>query len=454
MRYLTLQDRKQYIAKPLPMKRKSQDLRTGWLFPEEILPSSHNPDMTTFSQRDVSLEVRNRSSLTELEDHLLELSQLGNLGTVEVWSACGTNQQMAYSTHGAFRYFGKFPPPIATHLINKFVNNEDDVIFDPMCGSGTTGVEALLANKKCILNDISPLSVLLARVKTTFIPEEDLRKAVKNVTDNYKPLSIDQYAFEPCFIRNYEHWFLPETVESLRGLKYLIEKESNSAIQDFLKVCFAGTVRRVSCATTQQGRLFLDIESAEKDALQHFEKRAEIAIKGVSSLPRDASTPKIYSFDLRNSIPKEFANIAKLIICHPPYFNSYKYSSINSLELAWLGINHSELRTHEVREFFKIGKEENAKFYIDDMVEILVNLHQTLNKEGHLALMIGDTIIHGNYIPVTRRIIDRICDLYEVEIVALRAPKYTEAAWVASQRRTGSKVGINLYDFVIVMRKK
>jgi hypothetical protein len=28
---------------------------------------------------------------------------------------------------------------------------------------------------------------------------------------------------------------------------------------------------------------------------------------------------------------------SKLVIYHPPYFNAYKYTSINSLEMAWLG---------------------------------------------------------------------------------------------------------------------
>ena len=77
-----------------------------------------------------------------------------------------------------------------------------------------------------------------------------------------------------------------------------------------------------------------------------------------------------------------------------------------------------------------------------------------LKENGVLGLMIGDTQIHGNYIPVTYQIIERVKDLYDVELVVLRAPKYTEAAWVASQRRTSSKVGISLYDFIIILRKK
>ena len=88
------------------------------------------------------------------------------------------------------------------------------------------------------------------------------------------------------------------------------------------------------------------------------------------------------------------------------------------------------------------------------MVNTLRNLYPTLKKGSCLALMIGDTQIHGNYIPVTKQILERINDIYTVELAVLRAPKYTEAAWVASQRRGASKVGVSLYDFIIILRKE
>ena len=70
-----------------------------------------------YNKEKVYLETRAISQITEHEKLLLELSGLAEFGPVEIWTACGSNQQMAYSTHGAFRYFGKFPPPVATYLI-------------------------------------------------------------------------------------------------------------------------------------------------------------------------------------------------------------------------------------------------------------------------------------------------------------------------------------------------
>jgi len=403
----------------------------------------------------VYLEVRDESALNPHEVSFLSLSDMKQFGRVEAWTGYGTNNQLSYATHGIFRYFGKFPPPIATHLIRKYTVDEQ-IVVDLMCGSGTTGVEALIEHRNCILNDISPLSELLANVKTTYIAKERLLKIRQKFLDQFHSMSYDEYPYEPIGLRNYKHWFLPETINSLRGIKYLIQQETSPEIINFLNVCFAATIRRVSRATTQQGRLFLDAETAEKDALPFFLKRFDIAANGVSSLPsRDDLVMNCTRYDLKVPLPDCMHEIADLIILHPPYFNAYKYSSVNSLEMSWLGFDHNEIRKSEVREFFKIGKEANAQKYVEDMTQVMLNSSATLKTGGRLALMIGDSIIHENYIPITKMLLNTIgSNVFNIELIVLRIPKYTEASWAASQRRNSEKVGVTLYDYIVVMRKR
>jgi site-specific DNA-methyltransferase (adenine-specific) len=45
----------------------------------------------------------------------------------------------------------------------RMVTLEGDIIFDPMCGSGTTGVVAKIRNRRAILNDANPDYLVLAR---------------------------------------------------------------------------------------------------------------------------------------------------------------------------------------------------------------------------------------------------------------------------------------------------
>lgn len=401
----------------------------------------------------VGIEIRSQEELIDREIALIEKSGLDQLAPVETWTALGTNQQLAYATHGIFRYFGKFPPPIATYMISQYTK-EKDLVIDPMCGSGTTALEAGILKRRCAVNDVNPLSVLISKVKTTKIDKSLLEEKLEYLKANYRPMSLEEYAFVPVALKDPDHWFLKETSDSLRGIKYLIEQETNTNLKNFLKVIFAATIRRVSRATTQQGRLFLDVATALEDAFSTFEKRYEIGMKGLAELP-EISDIEYYNVDLKDLSAIDYEGKAKLVILHPPYFNSYKYSSVNGLEMGWLGYDRNQCNKKEVKEFFKVGKPENYERYVKDMSLALNNALNMLVPGGVLGLMIGDTIMKGEYIQVTRSLMDKLdSDKYEISKVVMRVPKYTEATWVASQRRDSNNIGITLSDYIVLIRKR
>lgn len=372
----------------------------------------------------------------------------------EAWTVIGSNKDLAYATHGIFRFFGKFPPPIATHLISTYTK-PGEIVWDPMSGSGTTGVEALILKRKVFLSDVSPLSLLLAKVKTTKIERTVLRAALERIHKRYSSSARVTNSFHPVGLKNLDHWFLPKTIASLKRIRAIIQAEPKDEVRQFFEVVFAAIVRRVSKATTQQGRLFLDVETALEDAFPIFYARAEKAIEQVCSLPDSKSRINILHHDLREKCAKIPNNGVDLIILHPPYFNAYKYSSINSLELVWLGHEYSNVRKSEVREYFKVGNPANVQYYVDDMANSIKNAVDKLRNDGVLAIMIGDTVLRGSHIPVVKQLLDKISPLgLTVEKIILRPPKFTEATWVASQRRVGNRLGAPLSDYLLILRKK
>lgn len=399
------------------------------------------------------IEVRTCEEMNEDEMFLLHQANLDNLAPIEAWTALGTNNQVNYSTHGIFRYFGKFPSTIGAHLIMQYTK-ENDTVMDPMGGSGTTALECLLANRNCYSYDVNPLSLLLAKVKTTKIDKESLTNQLALIENNYRPLSVSDFDWEPEGIKDIDHWFLKETQDSIRGIIKLINEIEDVDIKDFFNICLASSIRTVSRATSQQGRLFLDVLTAKEDCLETFVKKAKKAIDSIDNLP----VKKTNIFIEYHNASENFVGLSNdLVICHPPYFNSYKYSSVNSLELCWMKINHADVRKTEVHEFFKVGKAENVTRYVDDMSKVLTNAAQTLKIDGRMGLMIGDTIIKGEYVPATKMTIDAFLSTNPnivIEKVVLRVPKYTEASWTTSQRRNTEKVGITLNDFIVIFRRE
>ena len=68
---------------------------------------------------------------------------------------------LRYATHGLHEYRGKFFPQLVRALMNIARLPEDAVVLDPMCGSGTTLVEARLSGRRSYGLDMNPLSVFV-----------------------------------------------------------------------------------------------------------------------------------------------------------------------------------------------------------------------------------------------------------------------------------------------------
>jgi hypothetical protein len=371
----------------------------------------------------------------------------------EEWTSAASNQALRYATHGLFRYFGKFPPFVARHLIPQYTEPAETVL-DPMIGCGTTAVEAVLLKRNCVGIELNPLGVLLTRVKCRRVSlakaENALKKVMSNVTRRHRSTSPENSKWPTC-IRT-EHFFLPETCHWLQLLRESIARISDHKVRDLLWVAFASIIRKVSRATTEQGRLFLDVETAEPDPRPRFESAARQAIELTCSLPKNGVSLETHE---ASCMDIDFGKWqVPLVICHPPYFNVYRYSRVFSLETAWLGHEVKPIRKKEIREFFKVGKPENVGHYVKDMHDALQRIARALTPKGTLALMVGDTVIHGKRIQTTRLVVEAVADALTPFKIAVRTPKFTEASWAASQRRTGKKVGVSLTDFIVHFRRR
>ncbi|MGH8787408.1 MAG: DNA methyltransferase [Cupriavidus necator] len=100
----------------------------------------------------VSGYLADRSDLPESGNSAFAHSALGN---VRVEGGRGSAFYLAHSYHT------KVPPEAITPFLEHFTQ-PGDVVLDPFCGSGMTGVAAALAGRRAILNDLSPAAVHLA----------------------------------------------------------------------------------------------------------------------------------------------------------------------------------------------------------------------------------------------------------------------------------------------------
>lgn len=78
-----------------------------------------------------------------------------------------------YASHAIHPFAAKFPPQIPRLFIEELTQSGDSIL-DPMAGSGTTLVEALLLKREAFGFDIDPLAVRLCTAKTTWLDAQQI----------------------------------------------------------------------------------------------------------------------------------------------------------------------------------------------------------------------------------------------------------------------------------------
>jgi len=369
----------------------------------------------------------------------------------ETWAIQESSQKLGYFTHSFFRFFGKFPPPVASRFIDEYLKNNDELILDSMVGSGTTLVEATMRNLDAVGIDVNPLCTLISKVKTTYVDPDKINKYLANLVSflDTKKNSFQKYIPEDKYL---SHWFYKKNIDELAKIRlFLTTQPENEKITNLFKVGLASIIRNVSRASKGMGRMFLDPGLKAVDVPGKYSKKIKSFSDVMENWNYNKKQQKVITKDARN-IPLK-PNSVGLVICHPPYYNLYKYSSIFKFESLWLGLDYIKSKKQEVREGFKKGNLQEIDSYINDMKQILIEMHRILKRNRYCVLMIGDTFIKEKRLNTTSLLLKNLKQ-FDVEKFIVRIPKFTEASYSAAQRRTKKNVGVNIPDHIVVLKKK
>ena len=357
------------------------------------------------------------------------------------------SRHQSYLTHGIHKFPAKFFPELPRYLIRRY-SERGGVVLDPMCGSGTAVLEALLNDREVIGIDIDPLARLITKVKTTPIPAKPLRSATDLLlVEIARRVDCGQKPNLPVF--NYrDNWFRDFVLSELATiLECINEKDlwsvenfsSRTSVQDvhdFFRVAFSSIIRSVSNAdphctrTVIRKRLTKTISPG--DVVRRF---AETLSQQVLSL---ADFNSVYStLNVRHvELPKTDAlhtgledGSVDLAITSPPYINAVDYPRTHQLELYWLGLltaplsamkreyigtetvyksEYSELKSsgmHSLDPVLRaIFDRDPRRSYItyrffEDMTAQLREVSRVLRSGGRYCIAIGNNQIRGVEVP-------------------------------------------------------
>jgi DNA modification methylase len=287
------------------------------------------------------------------------------------------NEASDYATHNFHSFPAKFPPQLP-HKIIHALTYPGQVVLDPMSGSGTTVVEAFLADRRSIGFDIDPLALRLVKAKVTPLDAGQIAEAatciLQRARQKMKQSDRQKYLVQFCqqvdegtqsFI---DYWFSAETQVELAVLLQEIRQIEQDDLRVFFELAFSSIIitksggvslafdlahtrpHRAKVIKSPAGKVIWQADNLAdisdrrvavltktlRSPLVEFEKRLEQNIAGLVQARQGQYRPLITGGNAQ-TIPLP-ADSIDLIVTSPPYAsNAIDYMRAHKFSLAWLG---------------------------------------------------------------------------------------------------------------------
>jgi tRNA G10 N-methylase Trm11 len=246
-------------------------------------------------------------------------------------------------------------------LLNIIGVKKGSLVCEPYLGSGTTAVEASLLGANIVGVDLSPLCVLLTRVKTqSYLAADAIAKRVEKMVANDR-LDVDDAS----------HW-----------------KDKNPIVQDFLEIARMVTLsdvtrrrREVVAATRKNLLAMLESVVAYGKALEQF---------GIIPGRVDAQLGDCRRLDKAGVADGTIDGI----VTSPPYSIALDYVKNDAHALDALGVDTKALSSTMTGVRGR-GAKEKLALYNDDMQVMFGEVARVLKPGAQAAFVIGDATVDG-----------------------------------------------------------
>lgn len=292
-----------------------------------------------------------------------------------------------YATHGLFPYRGKFHPQLIKAIINIIGIKKGETILDPMCGSGTTNIEASLMGINSYAVDVSPFCRFMTDVKyeSLFIDIQRLKGI---------HLKIDKLF--PYFSKKTQFPFLQ--IDDKEKIK--IYKLALLAFLDAL-----GYSKRVSKSGHKE--LFQKVIYRYEATVSDFIMQNEAYLKKLGNVEilTNASATDLPLAD--NSIDG--------VITSPPYSFAIDYLQNDKSQLEYFGFDIENLRPKMIG---LRGKNINEKldYYFYDMDIVCSEISRVLKKGKYMVMIIGSNTNQTKGVHLEEKIIE-ICNHHTLILI-------------------------------------
>ncbi len=272
------------------------------------------------------------------------------------------NFSTGYATHGLFPYRGKFHPQLIKGILNILKIQPEDLVLDPMCGSGTLNVEASLLGINSIGVEKSPFCVLMSIVKyeALKVHKPQLSTILDNMHKNYEILANSKNI--PADFSNKEDFDSEKAITLLAFLDTMgYARRCAKSMEELFPSVLKRYIGQIGAFTQARGKITLRIGKS----------RFEIG-------------------DARNLCIENDSIDA--IITSPPYSFAIDYAENDRPQLEYLGYDIYKIKDEMIGLKGKNKKEKLAN-YFEDMDKVLSEMARVLKVGKYAVIIIGSNDI-------------------------------------------------------------
>ncbi len=259
-------------------------------------------------------------------------------------------------TFGLHDYPARMIPQISERLIKRYLlrngfTDNNFLVVDPFCGSGSVLAQARLLNLNTFGNDVNPLAKLISDVHATPINLISFQDGLERFQRTLEEIigSIDGKDKRKTPIHefpNNRHWFKDYVLTDLSLLRTAILAQNNSEISKFLNFCFSIAQFAVSNVDRGSSR-FIRILKPEAlarhnpNVFESFEKTRKMAARRVIAFTKKVNSENFTKVKLGDARKLDLGDeSADIVVTSPPYGeerNTICYARWSKLSHYWLG---------------------------------------------------------------------------------------------------------------------
>lgn len=323
----------------------------------------------------------------------------------------------AYFTHGLFRYAGKLPPPLVAYLLDRH-SPDDGTIVDPMCGGGTTLVEAVSSGRQSFGFDINPIARTVSQAVSFPADLSALRvfaeKVIAGATSRQPPSELADFY----------------SAETYGLLAYGLEKAQTPVEQTLI----LSIARPASRANTKKINTVVDPMKNPKDACDLLLAALERFIDGFTDFNSTATGAASVESARADHVPLQ-SNSTSLVVLHPPYLSNTAFSEMTELQLLLMGFVQRRIRQRELAyrgSYFHVRN--GLRKYLVGWAKILEEAKRLAKSGGRIAAIVGDGRIDGVRIPLGAITREFAADLDLLVVDYMEHHLNNQTGWTLSRR--------------------